>query len=294
MYAGADVAAASRPITDDELQACVAAGVTTLIETEIGYDGIVLAQSIHAKPISLTPRDLFLALAHKTPQGEQNCRIQINRRQQWQDVREDLPKREILVFGPPGSSGTRDMFLELLIKEGARSFPCLAGLEARAPDVFDDMVTLRPDGPWVNGGENDLAIATAVRYVHEAIGIFGFSHLDDTVRVEPIAIDGVIPSRETISNGSYPVTRQLFLYTDSRDYVSETAIQDVMAKFSSLESVGPNGVLVRLGLIVREGQGAMSLLDTATGARKPFKGLSRKAQGHLVPTSFALTDRNTP
>ncbi len=263
-----DIAAASRPIRNNEVRACHERGINTLTETLLGLDGIVLAQSEKSKPISLTPKDIYLALARMTPRGAGDCVMVMNRRTTWRDVRPDLPNREILVIGPPVTSGTRDMLMTLMMREGARQLPCLRSLEARSPDRLAKALMFRNDGHWLDGGENDHAIANTLLHLKYAVGVFGFSHLGETEGVVPISFDGVLPTAKTIGTGEYKATRPLYLYTTGRRLAERPAVADVLNHFFALDAIGPRGVLTGLGLVTGETVGERTVIDTQSGGRR--------------------------
>ena len=62
-----DVTNASRRMKKSEFDKCQSNGVKDIIEVQIGYDGIVIANSVDSKPMQLSRKDIFLALAAKVP-----------------------------------------------------------------------------------------------------------------------------------------------------------------------------------------------------------------------------------
>lgn len=261
------MAGASRAVKPRELKICKNHDIETLVEVNLGLDGIVLAQSLKSRDMSLTARDLYVALAQRVPLSDTNCVLAMNRRSSWKEVRKGLPNRDIYVLGPPTTSGTRDAFIELAIKRGARTFPCLAELEKDSPEHFKAATELRQDGPWVDGGENDFAIAHTLTYVNEAIGIFGFSQLRQADNISPLSFEGVEPTREAIYSGDYTLGRPLYLYTTSENYMTIEDIPSVIDRFVSYEAIGVEGVLSGLGLIPTSKTGQQQLIDTTTGVR---------------------------
>ncbi|WOI53765.1 PstS family phosphate ABC transporter substrate-binding protein [Parvularcula sp. LCG005] len=262
------IAATNRPMLDQERSQCAGEGVEQLVEIELGYDGIVFAQSSKSKHISLTARDIYLAVARQTPRTNSDCVLVPNRRKTWKDVRSDLPKRDILVFGPPNSTGSWNALMELVLKEGARSFPCLAELESRSPSYFTSALDLRRDGMWVDGGENDFAVAHTLRYVRDAIGIFGFAHLSGTSGVEPISFNGVEPSVRTLNSHDYSVTQTLYLYVRADRLAQNENLEEIIATFSRFDAIAPQGRLVRLGLVPSRFSGRRTIISTANGERQ--------------------------
>jgi ABC-type phosphate transport system substrate-binding protein len=107
-----DITNASRRIKDSEVEQCGANGVKEITEVKIGFDGIVLANSKGADPMSVDIRSLWLALAKEVPV---NGAIVANPYQNWSEIAASLPDAKIEVLGPPPTSGTRDAFVELVM-----------------------------------------------------------------------------------------------------------------------------------------------------------------------------------
>ena len=113
-----DIANASRRIKESEFDQCQANGVKDIIEVKVGFDGIVLANSKQAAPMTLGLKDIYMALAKLVP-GPDGKLIE-NPNKTWKDVNPTLPATKIEVLGPPPTSGTRDAFAELALEGGAR------------------------------------------------------------------------------------------------------------------------------------------------------------------------------
>jgi phosphate transport system substrate-binding protein len=93
-----DITNASRRIKDSEVEQCGANGVKEITEVQIGFDGIVLANSKGADPMSVDIRSLWLALAKEVPV---NGAIVANPYQNWSEIAASLPDAKIEVLGPP-------------------------------------------------------------------------------------------------------------------------------------------------------------------------------------------------
>ncbi|MGV6819090.1 MAG: substrate-binding domain-containing protein [Parvularcula sp.] len=261
----ADATGASRPIHADELERCAKNGFDKIYEVTLGLDGIVLAQSKSVKPIALTAKDVYLAVAKNVPRADNECVMVTNRRQKWSDVRSDLPNRSILFIGPPHGSGTREMFRKLIMEEGARQVSCLASIEKRSPTFFRAAQEFRSDGHWVDGGEDDHAVAHSLHYIRQAIGIFGYSHLKRDPSISAISIDGVEPSAETVTHGDYRAARKLYVYATAQAVSEKPSLENYLRRFTSQESIAPNGILTEMGLIPVSSAGQVRLLDAQTG-----------------------------
>jgi phosphate transport system substrate-binding protein len=209
-----DIANASRRIRPAELQTCAQNGVKEVVEIKVGYDGIVMAESKAGNSLVLSRRDVYLALAKTLPDPANPTALVANPFVTWKDVNKSLPAVKIEVLGPPPTSGTRDSFAELYMEAGCRTFAWLDTLrsqdEARFKRACD---TMREDGSYIEAGENDNLIVQKLAANKDAVGIFGYSFLEENLdKLKGAVIDGVSPTFETIASGKYPASRPLFIY----------------------------------------------------------------------------------
>lgn len=246
-----DMANASRRIKKSEFDACQAAGVKDIVEVKIGYDGIVLANSKKSEPFKLTRKDIFLALAKDIPDPKGGETTVPNPHKTWKDVNPALPDVKISVLGPPPTSGTRDAFSELVMESGAKQFPWLKALEASDAKKFKSIAhTLREDGAYVEAGENDNLIVQKLDVNPQALGIFGFSFLDqNTDKIQGSFIEGVQPDFDAIATGKYSVSRPLFFYVKKAHIGVVPGIKEYLAEFTSEKAWGPDGYLAEKGMI---------------------------------------------
>jgi phosphate transport system substrate-binding protein len=238
-----DIVNASRRMKASEYASCQANGVGEVIEVPIGADGIALAESNRGPRLQLTRRDVYLALAAK-PGG------QPNRSRTWRDVNPALPAVPIQVYGPPSTSGTRDALVELILEPGCEAVNAgAAALKERDADAYAELCTrIREDGAYVDKGENDNLIVQNLSTNPNAVGVFGYSYLEENEdRLHGTPLEGVTPSYETIANGRYPGARELYLYVKKRHLRAVPGLADYLADFAA--SWGPDGPLVKRGLI---------------------------------------------
>lgn len=233
-----DITNASRRIKTSEFERCQQNGVTDITEAVIGYDGIAFAESSSNEPIELTREQIFLALAAKVPQ---DGKLVANPYQKWSDIDPSLPDREISVYGPPTTSGTRDAFEELVMEAASEDMPAYGG---------DGYTDIRSDGAYIDAGENDNLIVKRLAEDTKAFGIFGYSFLEEnTDTLIGASIDGVAPTPDAISSGEYPVSRSLFFYIKNQHAESVPAMYEYANLFMTEKMIGPMGYLKGLGLI---------------------------------------------
>lgn len=245
-----DIANSSRAIKQSEIEACAQNGIRDIIEVRIGYDGIVLANAVASVPMSLTREEIFLALARQVP-GEAEGELVANPYRTWSDVNPELPGTNIEVLGPPPTSGTRDAFVELAMEAGCKSVPWIGALAETDENRFRRIChTLREDGAFVEAGENDNLIVQKLEGNPRALGIFGFSFLDQNAdKVKAAAIDGVEPTFDTIADGTYPVSRPLFFYAKKAHVEVIPGFREFLMEFTSDRAWGDFGYLSDRGLI---------------------------------------------
>lgn len=246
-----DITNASRRIKKSEYDACHKNGVDEIVEVKIGYDGIALANSKKAKPMALTLRDLFLALAKEVPAADGSKKLVPNPYKTWKDVNPELPDTTIEVLGPPPTSGTRDAFVELAMEGGCKTFDWIKALKKEDKKEYKRIChTIREDGAYVEAGENDNLIVQKLNANPKAVGIFGFSFLDQNRdQVQGSAIDGVKPEFETIADGRYPISRSLYFYVKKAHVGTIPGIEAYLAEFTSEKTYGDEGYLTDRGLI---------------------------------------------
>lgn len=261
-----DITNASRRIKLSEFSDCKAHGVTEIIEVLVGFDGIVLGNSATQKEMHLTHTDLFLALAKEVPNPNGDAELIANPYRTWQQVNSELPDRLIEVFGPPPTSGTRDAFVELVLQKGCTDIAVIKSIVDRsiAPESLDDETgrrakvkrylsvcqSVREDGRFVEAGENDNLILQKLISNPNALGIFGFSFLDQNAdRIQGARIDGYLPTFASISAGDYPVSRPLYFYAKKAHVGVIPGMHEYLLEFTSDRATSIDGYLSEKGMI---------------------------------------------
>ena len=275
-----DITNASRRIKAGEVEKCQKNGVTDVTEVKIGYDGIVMANAKSAADFALTRKDIYMALAAKVPGAD--GKLIDNPNKTWKDVNPSLPDMAIKVMGPPPSSGTRDAFEELALGGGAKKIDALKALrgekevetvkkmmadlgidmaifdkvmekkgKVKGKDIFKKVAYhIREDGAYIEAGENDNLIVQKMEKDKGAIGVFGYSFLEqNSDKVKGATVDGVAPEFEAISDGSYPVSRALYFYVKNAHVGKIPGMAEYLAEFTSDKAWGDEGYLADKGMI---------------------------------------------
>ncbi len=245
-----DITNSSRRIKESEIEKCAANGVTEITEVQVGFDGIVIANSAdEGELFELTRKQIFLALAKEVPDADGN--MIANPYIRWTDIDASLPDQEIEVLGPPPTSGTRDAFVELALEGGCKQFDFIEAMKKTNKAAYKSIChTMREDGAWIDAGENDVLIVNKLVANPNALGVFGFSFLEQNEdKVQAATVEGVEPEFELIASGEYPVSRGLYFYVKNAHVDIVPGIQEFVAEFVSEGASGEEGYLVDKGLI---------------------------------------------
>jgi phosphate transport system substrate-binding protein len=248
-----DITNASRRIKPSEVERCAKNGVKDIVEVKVGYDGIALANSKEAPQFKVSRKDIFLALAKQVPDPKDPTggKLVDNPYRTWKQVNSDLPDMTIEVLGPPPTSGTRDAFAELAMEGGCKKIDWIKAMKKKDKKMYKSIChTVREDGKYIEAGENDNLIVQKLEANPNALGIFGFSFLDqNSDKVQGSLIDGQAPTFEKIADGSYPVSRPLYFYVKKAHVGKIPGIEAYLAEFTSEKAWGDEGYLADKGLI---------------------------------------------
>ena len=237
-----DIANASRRMKPAEFETCQANGVKDITEIQIGLDGIAVASSKGGITMNLTPAILYKALA-ANPFGEKQTA------KKWSDVDPSLPDLPILVYGPPSTSGTRDALKELILEVGCETDPAMKALKESDKDKFTQTCTeVRSDGSYVDQGEQDNLIVQKIESNPNAVGVFGFSYLEENAdKLQGLHMNGVEPTYANISSFAYPGARPLYIYVKDAHLDAIPGLREFVAAWATEWAKG--GPLAKIGLV---------------------------------------------
>lgn len=244
-----DFSNASRAIKQSEIEKCNENGIVNIGEIKIGYDGIVLANSVLGKDYSLTKKQIFLALANKVPSEDGESLVD-NFYEKWSDIDKNLPEINITIYGPPPTSGTRDAFVELVMQEACEDFEVIK-LTYPDKEIREKKChIIRSDGHFIEAGENDNLIVQKLKNDKDAFGIFGFSFLEENSHaVKSVTINDIKPNFSNIVSGSYSVSRPLFIYFKAENIAFVEGMKEFILEIISPNTLGFDGYLLQKGLI---------------------------------------------
>jgi phosphate transport system substrate-binding protein len=243
-----DIVNASRGIKDSEVEMCAKNGVTDITEIPIGYDGIVLAYKKGLPPLKLTKKAIFLALAREVPDA--SGALVKNNYKRWNEVDASLPDSPIEVYGPPPTSGTRDAFVELVMEKACEQFPAFTKATPDAKLRQKKCHLIREDGVYVDAGEDDNIIVQKVFSNEKALGILGYSFLEENGgKIQAAAIEGVLPTFESIESEQYSVSRSMYVYAKTQHVGQVPGILEFLEELTSENAIGPDGYVLSKGLL---------------------------------------------
>jgi len=184
-----DIANASRPIKDSEIEACQAIGREP-IEFRVGTDAMVLVVNPNNNFITqLTLEELALVFSDQA--------------KTWADINPEWPAEPIKRYTPGTDSGTYDFFIEEVM------MPAYEDDEEAALVAFQNASNLQQS-------EDDNVLVQGVEGDQYAIGFFGFAYYQENQgRLSAINLNGVEPNGETAESGEYPLARPLYIYSDA-------------------------------------------------------------------------------
>lgn len=184
-----DINDASRPITSEEIELCKEGGVE-FIELPVAYDGLAVVVNKENNFVD------FLTIAELKKLWEPEAQGKVKT---WNQIRASFPNQPINLYGAGTASGTYDYFTEAVVGKAKSS---------------------RGD---YNASEDDNVLVKGVSSDKNALGYFGLAYYEnnaDKLKLVPISADGkagVLPSQETVSNGTYtPLSRPEFIYVNAK------------------------------------------------------------------------------
>ncbi len=175
-----DVANASRAIKDSEVESCQSIGRNP-IEFRVGTDALAIVVS--------TENDFL------TDVTKEQLAMIFSTAEKWSDVDPSWPAENILRFSPGTDSGTFDYFVE---------------------EIFDTEEAPLLEAANLQLSEDDNVLVQGIEGSPYAIGYFGFAYYQENAsKLKALSIEGVSPNAQSAEDGSYPLARPLFIYSDA-------------------------------------------------------------------------------
>jgi len=216
-----DISNASRPIKDEEVEACRSIGREP-IEIRVGTDAL----SVVISPGNYFAQELTieqLATLFALPAGGT-----------WDMVDPAFPPHPVQLYSPGADSGTFDYFNEEVFDEADPSPILSSGVVEIVGE--DDNLTVRgvADDGCTEGDTNSVCAA----------GYFGYAYYQQNAdQLQVVAVEGVEPNDDTVNAGTYPLARPLFMYTDAGIIAEKPQVAAFIAYYLNVvnDVIGPVG-----------------------------------------------------
>ena len=190
------IADASRPINDEEQQACEENGVEFL-ELAVAQDGITVVVNPQNQEVNEISLDQLRTLWEPDAEGQI---------QNFSDIDPSFPDRPVNLYGPGTESGTFEFFTEKAVGKKKES---------------------RTD---YQASEDDNVLVQGVSGDPNALGYFGFGYYEQNQQqLKALPVDGVEPTTGTINNGQYPLSRPLFIYVSVQALEQNPSVEEFVS-----------------------------------------------------------------
>lgn len=189
-----DISDASRAIKESEIEACKANGIDYM-ELRVALDGIaIVVNKENTWMENITTEELKKI-------WEPNSTVT-----KWSDINPEWPAEEINLYGPNTAHGTYDFFTEEIVGESGAS--------------RSDYNAVSDYNVAVQGISTDV----------NALGYFGLAYYTENKdKLKLIGLDGgdgaVLPSLETVGDGTYPLARPLYIYVNKKSTQRKNVVE---------------------------------------------------------------------
>lgn len=253
------VANMSRKITREESDRCATYGRDKLQELTIGFDGIVVANNYQGIINTMSIEELKLIMAKYVINEDKSAFIK-NPHVSWSDINSAWPVTRIELYGPPHSSGTRDVLADIVLEQSCSKLDITKTMSRNERKLY--CTSIRTDGHYIDSGENDNLIVSKLRKNKNSIGVIGYSlYYKQMKNIHSIAIDGVMPNHITISKLQYPLSRSLYMYVSKQD-IKKKKLLGYLLEFFSKQSLGKRGYLSKSGLVPIDNKKRLSVVKS--------------------------------
>jgi len=193
-----DIANASRPIKQEEIEACAEAGIE-FQEILIGFDALSVIVSTENTFVN------YLTVDELKRMWETSAQQKIT---SWKQIRDEFPDVPLKLAGPGTDSGTFDYWTEVIVGEAKASRADYQASE-------DDNITVR--------------FVSRDKYALGYLGLAYYLENQGAVRAVPIGSreEAVVPSVKTAKDGTYtPLTRPLYIYVEKSSIRDRKVVRD--------------------------------------------------------------------
>lgn len=245
------VVIASRRIEGAEFDACRRNGVTSILESKIGYQAVVLTHAPSGAPIKVTAREVYLALAKWIPDPADPRKLLANPHAMWSDIDPKLYFRTIEIFGPPRDSTIRGLFAELVLEPECDRYASLKALKDADRRKYTEIChTLRTDGAYREGEQTATLISQRLWAEPNALVILDYGFYQaHRAELAGTVLGDVEPTLSAFAAGTYQAARPVYVYVNKVRLDRTPGVSQFLFACCSEQAIGPSGYLPRHGLI---------------------------------------------
>ena len=123
---------------------------------------------------------------------------------------------------------------------------------------------MRSDGLFIEAGENDNLSVQRLESDSGAYGIFGYSFLyENQDKLVGSMVGGVEPTFDTIADGSYGISRPLYVYINNAHRGVIPGLDEFVEEYVSEASMAPGGYLHERGLVALSDENRKKMQENA-------------------------------
>ena len=250
-----NLAVVSRRIRESERMQCGINNSSDLQEVILGHDGIVIVNSPAVGKLDLGYSHLFKAMISAVPvDGVLSKNPYIN----WSQIDRSLPNNDIVIYGPGIGSGTRQVLVELLLRD-----TCVGNSDVRSlakdSDTLDSVCSkIRSDGVFLEYGDSVSVVLRKMQSDPKTIAILSYGIYEQNKdRLQLVSVEGVDPTLPNIASGRYRVSRPIYMYYSKKSLSTIGGLERFIQDITSENAVGRFGYLTAKGLIrIADGEGS--------------------------------------
>lgn len=212
----AEVVVTTRSITEDEMSLCrttLGYRAEYIKALKLGHIGVAISAAKLGTSSTLSPREIFLALAKRVPDPENPARFIPNANVSWHQVG-PYQERRITFFGPERDSPLAEVFAALILDAGCDTFASIKALRETDPDEYRRLChEIRDDSVYTPVHESEFFLTQRLWGDPHALAVLSLPFFE-THRAELSGslLSGPTPTPETIASGTYEGAITLFIY----------------------------------------------------------------------------------
>ncbi|MDJ0498451.1 MAG: phosphate ABC transporter substrate-binding protein PstS family protein [Acidimicrobiia bacterium] len=219
-----EVSDASRPIKDSEAENCASEGIN-FVELKVAFDGLTVMTSPENNAVACLDFADMYALIGPESEGFNNWSDASALGAELGGTHSPYPDAPLVITAPGEESGTYDTFVEFVIEDPA---------EERGQDA-----AARAD---YQASANDNVIVENIAGNATSLGWVGYAfYVENADTLKAIDIDGgngcVTPTDASIADGSYPLSRALYIYVNTDKAAENQALSDFIDYYLSDEGL---------------------------------------------------------